>query len=137
MGRASNAMGCRPVIGRAAPEFRLRFCAAAAEYRDVLPEPASAPMDPCAELVERAASLPVANAAVLLHLAQLCESPMASASGIALEAARDEGFSALLLRLANSAYYIGTSRVADLSTAVARLGLRTVASLAVATPGLR
>jgi HD-like signal output (HDOD) protein len=94
-------------------------------------------MDACAELVERAASLPVANAAVLLQLAQLCESPMASASGIALEAARDEGFSALLLRLANSAYYIGTSRVADLSTAVARLGLRTVASLAVATPGLR
>jgi putative nucleotidyltransferase with HDIG domain len=88
-------------------------------------------------LVERASSLPLGNAAALLRLARLCESPIATAAGIALEAARDEGFSALLLKLANSAYYASATRIADLATAVARLGLRTVAGLAVASPGLR
>jgi HD-like signal output (HDOD) protein len=88
-------------------------------------------------LVERASSLPLGNAAALLRLARLCESPIATAAGIALEAARDEGFSALLLKLANSAYYASATRIADLGSAVARLGLRTVAGLAVAAPGLR
>ena len=88
-------------------------------------------------LLERASSLPLGNAAALLRLSQLCESPMATAAGIALEAARDEGFSALLLKLANSAYYASATQIADLATAVARLGLRTVAGLAVAAPGLR
>jgi HD-like signal output (HDOD) protein len=90
-----------------------------------------------ARLVERAASLPLGSAAALIRLAQLCDSPMASAQGIALEAARDESFSALLLRLANSAYYASATRIADLSTAVARLGLGMVANLAVSAPGLK
>src|ERR671937_1007386 len=105
-----------------------------ADYRGVLQETSR---DTRARLLERAASLPLSNAAALVRLSQLCDSPSASASGIALEAARDEGFAALLLKLANSAYYASASRVADLATAVARLGLRTVAGLAIASPGLR
>jgi HD-like signal output (HDOD) protein len=103
----------------------------------VLQEPLTEGADARTGLVERAASLPLGNAAALLRLSQLCESPIATAAGIALEAARDEGFSALLLKLANSAYYASSTRIADLATAVARLGLRTVAGLAVAAPGLR
>jgi HD-like signal output (HDOD) protein len=103
----------------------------------VLPDPATDAADVRASLVERAASLPLGDAAALLRLAELCGSPIATASGIALEAARDEGFAALLLRLANSAYYASATEIADLSTAVARLGLRTVAGLAVAAPGMR
>lgn len=72
-----------------------------------------------------------------MRLSQLCGEPTSTAQGVALEAARDESFSALLLKLANSASSASASRVADLTTAVARLGFRLVQGLALAAPGLR
>jgi HD-like signal output (HDOD) protein len=72
-----------------------------------------------------------------MRLAELCGEPTSTAQGVALEAARDESFSALLLKLANSASSARASRVADLTTAVARLGFRLVQGLALAAPGLR
>ena len=54
-------------------------------------------------LVSSALSLPLGNQAALARVARLCTSANATTQGIALEAARDESFAALLLRLANSA----------------------------------
>jgi HD-like signal output (HDOD) protein len=88
-------------------------------------------------LLEEAESLPLGNRAALVRIAALCDDPAASAEGVALEAARDESFAALLIRLANSAHSGSATRVTELRTAVARLGLRLVQSLAVAAPGLR
>jgi HD-like signal output (HDOD) protein len=88
-------------------------------------------------IVADAAALPLGNQAALLRVAILCEQPLSSARGVALEAGRDEGFAALLLRLANSAYYGGGTRIADLSSAVTRLGFALVQGLAIAAPGLR
>lgn len=88
-------------------------------------------------LLEQSESLPLGNRAALARVAALCSDAAASAEGVALEAARDEGFAALLIRLANSAHSGSVTRVSELRTAVARLGLRLVQSLAVAAPGLR
>jgi HD-like signal output (HDOD) protein len=88
-------------------------------------------------LVTRALSLPLGNQAALARVAQLCDAANGTAQGIALEAARDESFAALLLRLANGAASMPAQRVADLPSAVRRLGLSLVQALAVAAPGLR
>jgi HD-like signal output (HDOD) protein len=89
------------------------------------------------ELIDRALSLPLGNQAALTRVAALCDQPAASPGGIALEASRDESFTALLLRLANSASSGSHSRIADLPSAVTRLGFRRVQALAIAAPGLR
>jgi HD-like signal output (HDOD) protein len=88
-------------------------------------------------LLEESESLPLGNRAALARVAALCGDASATAEGVALEAARDEGFAALLIRLANSAASGSATRVSELRTAVARLGLRLVQSLAIAAPGLR
>ncbi|MFL5963048.1 MAG: HDOD domain-containing protein [Gaiellaceae bacterium] len=88
-------------------------------------------------LVSSALSLPLGNQAALARVARLCAATSATPQGIALEAARDEGFAALLLRLANAAASMPVSRVADLPSAVRRLGTSLVQALAVAAPGLR
>lgn len=88
-------------------------------------------------LLERSDALPLGNRVVLARIAALCDDRSASAEGVALEAARDEGFAALLMKLENSAHSGSVSRISELRTAVARLGFRLVQSLAVATPGLR
>jgi HD-like signal output (HDOD) protein len=89
------------------------------------------------EIVERALTLPLGNLAALNRVARLCGEPTASPAGVALEAARDEAFAALLLRLANSAHSHSASRIADLPRAVTRLGLGLVQGLALAAPGFR
>jgi HD-like signal output (HDOD) protein len=88
-------------------------------------------------LLEQSESLPLGNRAALSRIASLCSDPSASAQGVALEAARDEGFAALLIRLANSAHSASIARVSELTTAVTRLGFRFVQGLAIAAPGLR
>jgi HD-like signal output (HDOD) protein len=88
-------------------------------------------------LVELALSLPLGNQAALTRLAVLCNRPTVTPQGAALEAGRDESFAALLLRLANSAHSASVARIADLPTAITRLGFRLVQGLAIAAPGLR
>ncbi|MGH3049706.1 MAG: HDOD domain-containing protein, partial [Gaiellaceae bacterium] len=89
------------------------------------------------ELVERALALPVGDPASLLRLAELCELPSTTPQLLALEASHDEAFSALLLRVANSASSYSAARIADLPHAITRLGYRRVAALALGSPGLR
>jgi HD-like signal output (HDOD) protein len=89
------------------------------------------------EIVERALTLPLGNLAALNRVARLCGEPTATPAGVALEAARDEAFAALLLRLANSAHSHSVARIADLPRAVTRLGLGLVQGLALAAPGFR
>jgi HD-like signal output (HDOD) protein len=89
------------------------------------------------ELIERALSLPLGDQAALNRVASLCDEESASVGRIALDAGRDESFAALLLRMANSAHSASVSRVADLPTAIARLGLRRIQALALAAPGMR
>jgi len=88
-------------------------------------------------LLDQAMTLPIANHATLLRVAELCRDPLTDARTIALEVQRDEGFTAMLLRMANSAWSASAGRIGDLPTAVARLGLHLVESLALATPGMR
>lgn len=102
-----------------------------------MPEPAARDESFREELVERALALPVGDTAALMRVAELCESPAATAQLVALEVSHDESLSALLLRTANSAASYSATRIADLPTAIARLGLRRVAALALGSPGLQ
>ena len=99
-------------------------------------EPDARPDGFLGELVERALALPTGNPAALARVVELCDANQ-SAQAVALEAGRDEAFAALLLRAANSAAYFSTARVADLRSAVTRLGLRHVQALAFGAPGLQ
>ncbi len=101
------------------------------------PEPAARDAYYIEELVERALALPVGDPASLLRVAELCEQTSSTPQLLALEAGHDEAFSALLLRAANSAASYSATRVADLPTAITRLGYQRVAALALASPGLR
>jgi HD-like signal output (HDOD) protein len=89
------------------------------------------------ELVERALALPVGNTQALLRVAELCELPSVTPQLLALEVSHDESLSALLLRTANSAASYSAARIADLPTAITRLGYRRVAALALGAPGLQ
>ena len=89
------------------------------------------------EIVERALTLPLGNLAALNRVARLCGEPSATPAGVGLEAARDEAFAALLLRLANSAYSHSAVSIADLPRAVTRLGFGLVQGLDLAASGFR
>lgn len=86
-------------------------------------------------LLEQGERLPLRNHAALGRVVTLCRDPNGSARGVALEAARDEAFAALLLRVANSAYSASVSRIGTLTQAVARLGFDLVQGLALSTMG--
>lgn len=86
-------------------------------------------------LLDRAESLPLRNHVALARVVTLCRDPSGSARGIALEAARDEAFAALLLRAANSAYSASVSRIGTLTQAIARLGFELVQGLAIMAMG--
>jgi HD-like signal output (HDOD) protein len=87
------------------------------------------------DLLQKAAQLPLRNHAALGRVVTLCRDPNVSARGVAIEAARDEAFAALLLRVANSAYSASVSRIATFTHAIARLGFDLVQGLAVASMG--
>jgi HD-like signal output (HDOD) protein len=89
------------------------------------------------ELVERALALPVGDTQALLRVAELCEQQSVTPQLLALEVSHDESLSALLLRTANSAASYSAARIADLPTAITRLGYRRVAALALGAPGLQ
>jgi HD-like signal output (HDOD) protein len=89
------------------------------------------------QLLDEASDLTLGNPEAFLRVASMCRDPRADARAVALEIQRDEGFAAVVLRLANSAYYASASRIGDLPTAVARIGLGTVEGLALSIPGAR
>jgi HD-like signal output (HDOD) protein len=87
------------------------------------------------ELLDR--PLPLTDPSVLLRVAELASDPAGDVRAIAREASRDEALAALILRLANSATQGRGFRVSDLPTAITRLGLRLVGTLAITAPALR
>lgn len=111
--------------------------ARAADYGSVTGDPPVRDDSFREELIVRALSLPLGDHVALARVASLCERLSATPSDIALEAGRDESFAALLLRLANSADSGSIRRIADLPSAITRLGFRRVKALAIAAPGLR
>lgn len=86
-------------------------------------------------LLEQGEQLPLRNHAALGRVVTLCRDESAGARAIAIEAARDEAFAALLLRVANSAYSGSVSRIGTLTTAIARLGFDLVQGFAVMSMG--
>lgn len=89
------------------------------------------------QIVAHAATLPLGDDGALVRVAALCSDPAVTAAGVAAEAARDEAFSALLLKIANSAYSFSWHPISDLTRAVVRLGLSLVQGMAIAAPGMR
>ncbi|MEZ5100812.1 MAG: HDOD domain-containing protein [Thermoleophilia bacterium] len=87
-------------------------------------------------LVDQALSLPLGNQAALSKVAELAESG-AEVDDIVSQALLDEGFVAMLLRLANSAASASVTSINDLNTAISRLGLSLVGCLAISAPSLR
>lgn len=88
-------------------------------------------------MVDEAASLSASDPTHLLHVSQLCQDHRTDAREIALVVQRDAAFAAALLRLANSAFYARTTQVGDIVGAITRIGVGTVGTLALTTPGLR
>jgi HD-like signal output (HDOD) protein len=88
------------------------------------------------ELVERAAALPSASAESAFRVADLCGDPLATPREIAEALSEDEALASLVLHTANSAAVNWGPSIADLPTAVVRLGLRFVGATALAAPGL-
>lgn len=88
-------------------------------------------------LVEQAVALPLGDRSALMRAASLCADPQVAPSEIAFEAARDEAFSALLLKIANSTWSASRRPIADLTHAIVRLGTSLVQGIALAAPGLR
>jgi HD-like signal output (HDOD) protein len=89
-------------------------------------------------LLKQGASLPLRNQAALGRVVALCDDRNATAQGVAIEAARDEAFTAALLRVANSAYSGSVVRIGSLTDAVSRLGFGLVQGIAInsmASPG--
>ncbi|HKI91629.1 MAG TPA: HDOD domain-containing protein, partial [Gaiellaceae bacterium] len=88
-------------------------------------------------LVERALALPLGDRVALVRVASLCSDPEVAPAEVALLAARDEAFSALLLKIANSTWSGSMRPIADLTHAIVRLGTSLVQGIALAAPGLR
>jgi HD-like signal output (HDOD) protein len=88
-------------------------------------------------LIDQAVSMPLGNQPALARVADLCRSETASPAEVASEAALDEGFTATLLRMVNSAALGTHSHVDELPVAITRLGFKFVECLATAAPGLR
>ncbi len=88
-------------------------------------------------LVEQALALPLGDRGALMRVASLCGDPEVAPDEIALQAARDEAFSALLLKIANSTWSASRQPIAGLTHAIVRLGTSLVQGIAFAAPGLR
>jgi HD-like signal output (HDOD) protein len=73
----------------------------------------------------------LAPAATVQRLLEVLESPRANAAAIAAVLGGDVGLATKVLQVANSSFYSPRSRAVSLEVAVARLGARTVRSLAL------
>jgi len=83
-------------------------------------------------LVRQVRDLPALPATVL-RVMQLTDDPKAGASDVARALASDQALAVRVLKLANSAFYGASRRIATVSEAVVILGLRTTRNLAMAT----
>jgi HD-like signal output (HDOD) protein len=88
-------------------------------------------------LIDDALSLDIGDPAMLLRVAEACDDPESDAREVASHIQRDAAFTAAIMRIANSAAYSRGRPVGEITTAVGRLGLGLVGSLALATPGMR
>jgi len=84
------------------------------------------------ELVSRVDEIPVFSETVNRILA-LLEDPRADAKSIEQEIIKDQGFTAKVLRLANSAYFGGNRRIHTVSQATVLLGFQAIKSMVLAS----
>lgn len=83
-------------------------------------------------LVRQVRDLPALPAAVL-RVMQITDDPKAGATDVARALASDQALAVRVLKLANSAFYGASRRIATVSEAVVILGLRTTRNLAMAS----
>jgi len=84
------------------------------------------------ELVSRVDEIPVFSETVNKILA-LLEDPKSDAKSIEHEIMKDQGFTAKVLRLANSAYFGGSRRIHTVSQATVLLGFQAIKSMVLAS----
>ncbi len=82
------------------------------------------------ELITRLQDLP-SLPAVVMQVYQMADDPNVHAHQIAQTISKDQGFTARVLRIANSAYYGMTRQVSTIDEAVVVLGMNTVKNLAL------
>ena len=83
-------------------------------------------------LVRQVRDLPALPAAVV-RVMQLTDDPKAGMADVARALASDQALAARVLKLANSAFYGASRRIATVSEAVVTLGMRTTRNLVMAT----
>ena len=83
------------------------------------------------QLVDEVRELPLTVSDVLAQVITECDSPDASVSSLARVMAGDQALVAMVLKLANSAYYGYARRVESLPDAVVLLGFASVKNLAI------
>ena len=83
-------------------------------------------------LLRQVRDLPALPSAVL-RVMQLTDDPKASAGDVARALASDQALATRVLKLANSAFYGASRRIATISEAVVILGMRTTRNLTMAT----
>lgn len=83
-------------------------------------------------LLRQVRNLPALPAAVM-RVMQLTDDPKASAADIARAMTSDQALAVRVLKLANSAFYGASRRIATVSEAVVILGMRTTRNLVMAT----
>ncbi|CUU01944.1 MAG: HDOD domain-containing protein [Fimbriimonadales bacterium] len=82
------------------------------------------------ELIGKLQDLP-SLPAVVMQVYQMADDPNVHAQQLAYEIGKDQGFTARLLRVANSAYYGMSRQVGTIEEAVVVLGMNTVKNLAL------
>lgn len=87
-------------------------------------------------LVLQVIAMPQSDPLALGHVREVCDDPEASLDLVAAAVADNPGLAALLLRLANSAAFGGTTKISDLSSAVIRLGRAMVRNLTFVLPAM-
>lgn len=83
------------------------------------------------ELVDEVRDLPLTVSAVLAQVISECDNADASVSSLARIMAGDQALAAMVLKLANSAYYGYARRIESLPDAVVLLGFASVKNLAI------
>ncbi|MDA3845725.1 MAG: HDOD domain-containing protein [Vallitaleaceae bacterium] len=84
------------------------------------------------ELVSRVDEIPVFSETVN-RILTLLEDPKADAKGVEHEIMKDQGFTAKVLRLANSAYFGGSRKIHTVSQATVLLGFQAIKSMVLAS----
>lgn len=87
-------------------------------------------------LVLQVIAMPQSDPLALARVREVCDDAEASLELVAAAVANNPGLAAMLLRLANSAAFGGTTKISDLRSAVIRLGRAMVRNLTFVLPAM-